>query len=188
MHRWKGAGGEAWRQLVFRWRSAVFPDTKMPVDTMENVLLRTASYFKRTGLVAVLYLLFSGTPSHWQRPLARISPSSPFEFACNIQIDPDLLSLSLSLSICFPLYFSLSSVSRLFWRENALTRTTRSAKDFEICCKPRWWIRSRTIPSSFEGNNGQWKGNSKNLKKRLDGERQGSTVEDNRGFEVEFDS
>lgn len=31
--------------------------TKMP--PMENALLRTASYFKRTGLVAVLYLLFS---------------------------------------------------------------------------------------------------------------------------------
>lgn len=27
-------------------------------DAMENALLRTASYFKRTGLVAVLYLLF----------------------------------------------------------------------------------------------------------------------------------
>ena len=118
--------------------------------------------------------------SHLPRP-----SSSP---ATSRSILISSLSLSLSLSICSPLYFSLSSVSRLFWRENALTRTTRSAKDFEICCKPRWWIRSRTIPSSFEGNNGQWKGNSKNLKKRLDGERQGSTVEDNRGFEVEFDS
>ena len=164
-----------------------------PIPKCRSIRWRMCSLGPRVILRELVwslcYIYFSpARQSHWQRPLARISPSSPFEFACNIQIDPDLLSLSLSLSICSPLYFSLSSVSRLFWRENALTRTTRSAKDFEICCKPRWWIRSRTIPSSFEGNNGQWKGNSKNLKKRLDGERQGSTVEDNRGFEVEFDS
>jgi len=32
------------------------------VDVIENALFRTAGYFKRTGLVAVLYLLFSGMP------------------------------------------------------------------------------------------------------------------------------
>lgn len=38
------------------------PRYRNAVDAMENALLRTASYFKRTGLVAVLYLLFTGTP------------------------------------------------------------------------------------------------------------------------------
>lgn len=41
------------------------------IDTMENALLRTASYFKRTGLVAVLYLLFSGTPKSLTASSAR---------------------------------------------------------------------------------------------------------------------
>lgn len=38
---------------------------------MENALLRTASYFKRTGLVAVLYLLFSSTPKSLTASSAR---------------------------------------------------------------------------------------------------------------------
>lgn len=41
------------------------------VDTMENALLRTASYFKRTGLVAVLYLLFTGMPKSLTASSAR---------------------------------------------------------------------------------------------------------------------
>lgn len=51
----------AWR-VVFRWRWRAFPCTKKPPMRWENALLRTASYFKRTGLVAVLYLLFSAAP------------------------------------------------------------------------------------------------------------------------------
>lgn len=47
-------------RLVFRRVIKTCTVTKMP--PMENALLRTASYFKRTGLVAVLYLLFSATP------------------------------------------------------------------------------------------------------------------------------
>lgn len=64
-------------------RSRAFSGYQKAVDTMENALLRTASYFKRTGLVAVLYLLFSGTPKSLTASSARTLPPSSFALVPN---------------------------------------------------------------------------------------------------------
>lgn len=126
--------------VVFRWRSAVFPGTKMP-----SMRWRMCSLGPRVILRELVwslcYIYFSpARQSHWQRPLARASPSSSFEFACNIQIDPNLLLLLLP---------------RVYFDAKTSAHSTPLQRLWKISSRPSdtsSWVQLETIAAVWRNN------------------------------------